>query len=63
MKNDLPPACEFPISLTINCESTWPGLIECDNFDSFSAGLHALYIPNYFSNYVAKLSVQLIFFS
>ena len=27
MKNDLPPACDFQISLTINCESTWPGLM------------------------------------
>ena len=26
MKNDLPPAWLFEISLTINCESTWPGL-------------------------------------
>ena len=26
MKNDLPPACDFQISLTINCESTCPGL-------------------------------------
>ena len=26
MKNYLPPACDFQISLTINCESTWPGL-------------------------------------
>jgi len=25
MKNDLPSACDFQISLTINCESTWPG--------------------------------------
>ena len=28
MKNDLPPACDFQISLTINCESTWPGLTQ-----------------------------------
>ena len=27
MKNDLLPACDFQISLTINCESTWPGLL------------------------------------
>ena len=27
MKNDLPPACIFQISLMINSESTWPGLI------------------------------------
>ena len=27
MKNDLPPACIFQISLTINSESTWPRLI------------------------------------
>jgi len=27
MKNDLPPAWLFQISLTINCESTWPGLM------------------------------------
>ena len=27
VKNDLPPACDFQISLMINCESTWPGLI------------------------------------
>ena len=26
MKNDLPPACIFQIFLTINSESTWPGL-------------------------------------
>ena len=26
MKNDLPPLCDFQISLMINCESTWPGL-------------------------------------
>ena len=26
MKNDLPPACIFQISPTINSESTWPGL-------------------------------------
>jgi len=25
MKNDLPAACDFQISLTINYESTWPG--------------------------------------
>ena len=29
MKNDLPPACDFKISLMINCESTWPGLNGC----------------------------------
>ena len=27
IKNDLPPACIFQISLTINSESTWPGLM------------------------------------
>jgi len=27
MKNDLPAACNFKKSLTINCESTWPGLM------------------------------------
>ena len=26
IKNDLPPTYDFQISLTINCESTWPGL-------------------------------------
>ena len=26
MKNDLLPTCDFQISLTINCESTWPSL-------------------------------------
>ena len=26
MKNGLPPTCDFQISLTINCGSTWPGL-------------------------------------
>ena len=26
VKNDFPPACDFQISLTINCESIWPGL-------------------------------------
>ena len=26
MKNDLLPTCDFQISLTINCELTWPGL-------------------------------------
>ena len=26
MKNDLLPTCDLKISLTINCESTWPGL-------------------------------------
>ena len=25
-KNDFPPACDFQISLTVNCQSTWPGL-------------------------------------
>ena len=24
VKNDLPPTCDFQISLMINCESTWP---------------------------------------
>ena len=28
MKNDLPPTCDFQISLTINCESTWLSPIE-----------------------------------
>ena len=41
MKNDLPLAFDFQISLTINCESTWPGimikysqmLVTCSNAD------------------------------
>ena len=28
IKNDLLPACDFKISLAINCESTWPGLMK-----------------------------------
>jgi len=27
VKNDLPPACDFQISPTINSKSTWPGPI------------------------------------
>ena len=38
MKNDLPLACIFQISLTINSESTWPGL----NVDGIKVLLNTL---------------------
>jgi len=42
MKNDLPPACNFQISPTINCESTWPGLKEICHDASLEPGLQPL---------------------
>jgi len=30
-KKSLPPACDFQISLTINCESTWLGLVNTNH--------------------------------
>ena len=39
MKNELP-TCFFEKALTINCKSTWPGLIKIHQ----TANLHCLYL-------------------
>ena len=41
MKKDLPPACDFQKSLTVNCELTWP-YIECVYQGHFQADFDML---------------------
>ena len=40
-ENDLPPACIFENALTINYESTWPGLSDHNNTVAMEATEHA----------------------